>query len=537
MYKTVTKLNKGYRPSFNLNSIKVQKRFETQSATHGLNLEKKNGSMFLKSLGFITLVSAGYGGTVYYANHNQEFQKQYLEYAPYGQESLTLMKQLEDKVKSDDFQPLKTVSENVNKIVESVKSSVNGLMNNSDTVATPTHAISNVPVTKDKEPQVKVLVKEKLPEIKHSKPTMDEKSLRQLQQLASQLTKLTYEDQVMKELVESIDNYISTNGDKKVTVEESVLAYSKVLYSLKNLTPYLDESIKNRSTLNKDLERSNVIVEDMLTQQKKELEEKYELEMKDKYQLYESEREKLMDRFKAQLDEKLQEQGKTLERFWRRESKLLVDSERNGRLSKLDQVIQQVMLLEDGFINSKQNASNQINYQKLSCAIDALETAIKEKNNSPFIEELRYIQSISQCTPLVAEVINSLDELVAMRGLLNFNSLKQRFEKVSEEVSSSALVKENAGFFGHLSSYILTTFLFNKQGLVEGNDVEAVIARCQYYLNQNDLDLAARELNQLKGWPKKLAEDWILEAKNRLEFEQAVEVLKTELRSIHLSVL
>ena len=56
------------------------------------------------------------------------------------------------------------------------------------------------------------------------------------------------------------------------------------------------------------------------------------------------------------------------------------------------------------------------------------------------------------------------------------------------------------------------------------NDVESILARVQYYLNENDLDTATRELNQLKGWPKKLAEDWIKAARNHLEIKQAMEV-------------
>ncbi|KAJ1664727.1 MICOS complex subunit mic60, partial [Coemansia sp. RSA 1694] len=61
-----------------------------------------------------------------------------------------------------------------------------------------------------------------------------------------------------------------------------------------------------------------------------------------------------------------------------------------------------------------------------------------------------------------------------------------------------------------------------------GEDVEAVLSRASFHLRQHNLDQAARELNQLSGWPKKLAQDWISAARRRLEVEQAIGVAESE---------
>jgi mitofilin len=67
-----------------------------------------------------------------------------------------------------------------------------------------------------------------------------------------------------------------------------------------------------------------------------------------------------------------------------------------------------------------------------------------------------------------------------------------------------------------------------KAGLVQGDDVGSILARAEWCLGEKDLDGAAREVNMLQGWPKKLAEDWLREARRRLEVQQALEVVGAE---------
>ena len=93
-------------------------------------------------------------------------------------------------------------------------------------------------------------------------------------------------------------------------------------------------------------------------------------------------------------------------------------------------------------------------------------------------------------------------------------------------MSSVALVPDqNAGVLSYLASNLFSTFRFQRHGLVPGSDVLSVLARAEYYLNEKDLDSAARELNQLKGPAKVLLTDWLDAARKRLEVLQALQVL------------
>lgn len=75
-----------------------------------------------------------------------------------------------------------------------------------------------------------------------------------------------------------------------------------------------------------------------------------------------------------------------------------------------------------------------------------------------------------------------------------------------------------------MTSWLASNFLFQKEGWAEGEDVVSIVARASYWLENKDLDLAAREVNSLKGWPKTLAEDWLEAARRHLEVRFALEV-------------
>lgn len=128
---------------------------------------------------------------------------------------------------------------------------------------------------------------------------------------------------------------------------------------------------------------------------------------------------------------------------------------------------------------------------------------------------------------MVSSVLESLESSdVPDVGVEPFADLATWFStSVVPAVSSVALVPDqNAGVLSHLASHLVSSFTFRRQGLVPGDDVLSVLARAEYYLNEKDLDSAARELNQLKGPAKTLLSDWLDAARRRLEVLQALEV-------------
>jgi mitofilin len=129
---------------------------------------------------------------------------------------------------------------------------------------------------------------------------------------------------------------------------------------------------------------------------------------------------------------------------------------------------------------------------------------------------------------MLAPVVDSIKEEVAYRGVDTFLDLAERFQTVKEQVRRASMVPEDGGLISHAVSATMSKLLVEKQGNVAGDDVEAILARTEYRLGQFDLDGATRELNQLSGWPKRLAHDWIEAARRRLELLQALQVIETQ---------
>jgi mitofilin len=102
--------------------------------------------------------------------------------------------------------------------------------------------------------------------------------------------------------------------------------------------------------------------------------------------------------------------------------------------------------------------------------------------------------------------------------------LIDRFRRVASEVRKASLLPDDAGVASHASSWVLSHVMFKKEGLAEGNDVESILTRTQTYLEEGDLDSAAREMNGLQGWAKTLSKDWLGEVRKVLEVQQALDV-------------
>ncbi|KAJ1929020.1 hypothetical protein FBU59_007081, partial [Linderina macrospora] len=167
---------------------------------------------------------------------------------------------------------------------------------------------------------------------------------------------------------------------------------------------------------------------------------------------------------------------------------------------------------------------------RLSVAIASLKSAVIDgKRQTPFASELSALASAATTDfPATQAAVAAIPRELAEQGVPSQVELEDRFEAVRKEIRSVSLVPENGNFGSQVLSATLSKVMFEKEGLVEGDDVEAVLARTGHYLKEHNLDMAARELNQLRGWPKKLAEDWIATARRRLEVEQALRVAESE---------
>lgn len=268
---------------------------------------------------------------------------------------------------------------------------------------------------------------------------------------------------------------------------------------------------------------------------------------------YEAEREKLSTGYQAKLSAELDvvrkvaeqrvknalvEQEIELQRKFAKSVKDRVEKERAGRLSKLEELSTSVTDLEK--LTSEWNKVVDANMatQHLHIALDAVRNAVvKYDHPTPFINELAALKEISSGNEVVSAAIASIHPTAYQRGIPTPAHLIDRFRRVASEVRKAALLPEDAGIASHAASAVLSKFMFQKKGsgIPEGEDVEAVLTRTEVYLEEGDLDGAAREMNSMKGWAGVLSRDWIGECRRVLEVRQALDVSFSALNPLFLN--
>ncbi|WVR06779.1 hypothetical protein IAU60_003814 [Kwoniella sp. DSM 27419] len=240
------------------------------------------------------------------------------------------------------------------------------------------------------------------------------------------------------------------------------------------------------------------------------------------------------------LREEVVSQGIELQRRWLRSIKTQVETERGGRLAKLDTLTTSLKQLERVTLDNSAQLDDNVRLHKIWSALRAVQSKA-EAGDVSFDSELRALKSLSAPAgqgpeggeTVISTALAQLERSgIPQTGVKSFAALSSWFSNsVAPRVHSSSLVPapEEASVVSHLASSGLSKLLFRPTaGRVEGHNVGAVLARAEYCLAEKDLDGAAREVNTLKGWPGKLAQDWLREARRKLEVQQALEVVATE---------
>ncbi|KAE8355597.1 mitochondrial inner membrane protein Mitofilin, partial [Aspergillus coremiiformis] len=261
---------------------------------------------------------------------------------------------------------------------------------------------------------------------------------------------------------------------------------------------------------------------------------------------FESEREKLAFAYQEKIQTELQraqevaeqrlknelvEQAIELNRKYLHEVKDLVEREREGRLSKLNELTANVSELEKLTSGWKDVIDTNLKTQQLQVAVDAVRSVVERSSSSrPFVRELVAVKELAADDPVVEAAIASINPTAYQRGIPSKSQIIERFRRVADEVRKASLLPEDAGIASHAASLVLSKVMFKKDPVANSDDVESVLVRTETLLEEGDFDTAAREMNSLKGWAKILSKDWLGDVRRVLEVKQALEVIETEAR-------
>ncbi|KAG9507905.1 MICOS complex subunit mic60 [Fusarium musae] len=282
-------------------------------------------------------------------------------------------------------------------------------------------------------------------------------------------------------------------------------------------------------------------VENTMISQENQWRQDFEQEMKKVRENYEDRVNVLLEREKKLNEEKLQnqlaQQALALKKEFTKDVEKQVEQERESRLGKLSALSSAVSDLEKLTTGWNDVIDTNLKTQQLHVAVEAVRASLEDdRHPRPFIRELVALREIASDDPVVNAAIASVNPSAYQRGISTTSQLIDRFRRVANEVRKASLLPDEAGVASHASSWVLSHVMFKKQGLADGNDVESILTRTQTYLEEGDLDSAAREINGLDGWAKTLSKDWLGEVRKVLEVQQALDVIATEARLQSLRV-
>ncbi|KAK5952608.1 MICOS complex subunit mic60 [Knufia fluminis] len=238
--------------------------------------------------------------------------------------------------------------------------------------------------------------------------------------------------------------------------------------------------------------------------------------------------------WEQKMRNELSEQGLKMKQKFIEDIQGLVEAERDGRLSKITDLSGNVDKLTQLTTNWNGVIDANLATQKLQVAVDAVRSALDDANAThkptPFVREMAALKLVADSDSVIDAAVASINPAAYQKGIPSSAQLIDRFRRVANEVRKASLLPENAGIASHAASFMLSKVMFKKQGVPEGNDVESVLTRTETLLEEGDLDNAAREMNELKGWAGVLSKDWLNDARKVLEVKQALDVIETEAR-------
>ena len=176
--------------------------------------------------------------------------------------------------------------------------------------------------------------------------------------------------------------------------------------------------------------------------------------------------------------------------------------------------------------------------QELWLACQALGAVVSGEENvsitQPLGPELEAIKLAGDNHPFVNTVIGSFPAEALKDGIHTEESLNDRYKNLRKVCRRVAMIDETGGtLFRYFLSYLQSCFVFTSAKVIsETQDLNekdlstfVLVDNAAYCIERGDLAQAVRYINQLKGEPRRVAHDWLQDARLLLETKQATDAL------------
>ena len=528
--------------------------------------KKKGFFRRLRNFVFTLMVlgAVGFGGGVWYSRINDSFHDFFTEYVPFGEQAVLYLEEMEFKKRfpnalgraskardNDEHIRIPAQSGASWRVADSSEPRGRQSSSTSAPRRSPSKSDAETPKTVNPTPKAPEKVAPEAPKKSSAQkpqasaesfkaPDVNEPSRVPPLKPIDLFELPDAKEPVVQELVHMLNDLVlvinadGAQGKYGSSVDKAKAELKKVGGQLKALRSNVErkaaQEVKSKiSEFDKAANELVARVEQAMVTQEMQWRTEFEGEMQNVRNGYDERMKLLLEREKKVHEEKLQnqllQQAIALKKDFMDEVKDRVEHERESRLGKLNELTTAVNDLEKLAVGWNDVVDSNLKTQQLHVAVEAVRAKLENATHpQPFIKELVALKEIAAENDTVNAAIASVNPSAYQRGIFTSPQLIDRFRRVAGEVRKASLLPDNAGVASHASSWVLSHVMFKKQGLPEGSDVESILTRTQIFLEEGDLDAAAREMNGLEGWAKTLSKDWMSEVRKVLEVQQALDV-------------
>ncbi|NXN33724.1 MIC60 protein, partial [Nycticryphes semicollaris] len=162
-----------------------------------------------------------------------------------------------------------------------------------------------------------------------------------------------------------------------------------------------------------------------------------------------------------------------------------------------------------------------------------MKTASGDSPTQPLESAVRAIKASCSDNAFTETLTAALPQESLTRGVYSEEALRARFYTVQKLAKRVAMIDETRNsLYQYFLSYLQSLLMFHPQQLkppaeLSPDDLDTfkLLSYASYCIEHGDLELAAKFVNQLRGESRRVAHDWLTEARMTLETKQIVDIL------------
>ncbi|XP_074003870.1 MICOS complex subunit MIC60 isoform X4 [Numenius arquata] len=162
-----------------------------------------------------------------------------------------------------------------------------------------------------------------------------------------------------------------------------------------------------------------------------------------------------------------------------------------------------------------------------------MKTASGDSPTQPLESAVKAIKASCSDNAFTETLTSALPQESLTRGVYSEEALRARFYTVQKLAKRVAMIDETRNsLYQYFLSYLQSLLMFHPQQLkppaeLSPDDLDTfkLLSYASYCIEHGDLELAAKFVNQLRGESRRVAHDWLTEARMTLETKQIVDIL------------